>query len=208
MLTYCQPNLQVAYIGPAEAQDITAAVLSQAVIYVQPGGNDDLGNDWKFMAPYASIIQSFVQQGGRYLGSCTGGYMSALNPWVGPGVGYGLVPGNAGEYIASPGASVTTPADTVVPVIWNDVWGAQAHPIYFQDGNYFTMNAGATGVTVLSTFASNGEIAALVARFGQGKVAAEGPHAEAPADWYSTNNVPSSPDFAPGCDLIRLALAP
>ena len=69
-------------------------------------------------------------------------------------------------------------------------------------------NATAPGVTVLATYAANGEIAALVAPYGIGKVGVEGPHAEAPADWYEANHVRGSPDFKPGCDLIAKTLSP
>ncbi len=58
------------------------------------------------------------------------------------------------------------------------MWGDGPHPIYLQDGTFFEKsNAAAPGVQVLATYAANGEIAALVAPYGKGKVGVEGPHA-------------------------------
>jgi glutamine amidotransferase-like uncharacterized protein len=205
MFTHCQPRFTVEYVGPAEAQDVTAAALAAAGVFIYPGGNDSLAADWTHVKSYKAAIQSFVRGGGRYLGSCTGGYLAGINPWAGDGVGFQLLPGEAGEYVTSPGATITTTRDTVVNVLWPSVGWTSPHPIYFQDGAYF---AASNGVTVLATFAGSDEIAALVAPYGAGKVGVEGPHAEAPADWYSANAVPGAPDFTPGCDLVAKALAP
>jgi hypothetical protein len=45
------------------------------------------------------------------------------------------------------------------------------------------VDAGADA-TILSTCSANGEIAALVATFGAGRVAVSGPHPEASWGWY------------------------
>jgi hypothetical protein len=209
MFKVCQPTFEVAFVGPEEAEDVTAAALASAGVFIYPGGNDSLAADWPFVSKYKPVLQQFVRDGGRYLGSCTGGYLAGMNPWAGRDIGFGLLPGNAGEFIASRGADISTTEDTLVDVIWSGVWGPAPHPIYLQDGSYFERaNAAAPGVQVLATYASNGEIAALVAPFGKGKVGVEGPHAEAPADWYSASGLEGAPDFAPGCDLIAKTLAP
>jgi hypothetical protein len=209
MFKSCQPTFDVAFVGPNESEDVTPVALAKAGVFIYPGGNDSLVHDWQLVSRYKPAIQSFVKNGGRYLGSCTGGYLAGLNPWAGQGVGFALLPGNAGEYVGSPGADITTTRDTVVNVVWASVWGPAPHPIYLQDGSFFEQsNAATPGVTVLATYAANGEIAALVAPFGSGKVGVEGPHAEAPADWYEANHVPGTPDFKPGCDLVAKTLAP
>jgi hypothetical protein len=209
MFKSCQPGFDVVFVGPNEHDDVTRDVLSKAQVFIYPGGNDSIAKDWPHVAAYKPAIQEFVRNGGRYLGSCTGGYLAAVNPWAGPDIGFALLPGNAGEYIASPGADIKTTKDTIVDVIWKDVWGDAPHPIYLQDGTFFEKaNAAAPGVLVLATYAANGEIAALVAPYGKGKVGVEGPHAEAPLDWYTANGVDGRPDFAPGCDLVTKTLAP
>jgi glutamine amidotransferase-like uncharacterized protein len=210
MLQACQPNVEIEYVGPDDAEDVTAATLARASIFVYPGGNDDLATDWEHVKSYKPALQAFVAGGGRYLGSCTGGYLAASNPWTGDDdLGFELLPADADEYITTRNAAPTTPDDTVTEVVWPAVWGNAPHPIYFQDGASFTTHAGRSdAVSVLATYAANGAIAALVAPFGAGKVGVEGPHAEAPEDWYTLNDVPGAPDFAPGCDLIAKTLAP
>jgi glutamine amidotransferase-like uncharacterized protein len=213
MFQSCQPGFRVAFVGPKEALPLSPAVLATATVYVQPGGNENLNGtngDWALIQKELdpAWIRDFVKNGGRYLGSCTGGYMAGTNPWAGTGIGYDLIQSGTAEFIASPKANPTTPNDTLVSVVWPDVWGQTVTPMYFQDGPYFLVDAGASQVQVLATYQSNQEVAALVATYGKGKVGVEGPHAEAPADWYSFNKVPGSPDFAPGCDLIAKTLAP
>jgi hypothetical protein len=210
MFQHCQPGFEIEYVGPGQAEDVTPAALAHASVFIYPGGNDDLTVDWQEVKSYKAAIQAFVQAGGRYLGACTGGYLAASNPWTGEsGLGFELLPADADEYIVSANADPTTPDDTVTQVVWPSVWGREPHPIYFQDGPLFRLHDdGSSAAVVLATYASNGEIGALVASYGAGKVGVMGPHAEAPEDWYTFNDVPGEPDFAPGCDLIAKTLAP
>ena len=92
-----------------------------------------------------------------------------------------------------------TSTDTIVKVNWRN----QPRWMYFQDGPYFILNSGATGVTVLATY-TNGKIAALVAPYGKGKVGVVGPHPEADARWYSDSKIvdPDGLDAKLGHDLI------
>ncbi len=60
--------------------------------------------------------------------------------------------------------------------------------MYFQDGPYFLLDRGATGVRVLATY-TNGKIAALVAPYGKGKVGVSGPHPEATIAWYEASHL-------------------
>ena len=74
--------------------------------------------------------------------------------------------------------------------------------MYFQDGPSFILTPRASDVTVLATY-SNGEVAAAVARYREGKVAVSGPHPEADQSKYSAYNLPypgSTQDL--GDDLI------
>jgi glutamine amidotransferase-like uncharacterized protein len=92
--------------------------------------------------------------------------------------------------------------DTIVQVNWR----SKSRYMYFQDGPYFILNRGATGVTVLATY-TNGEIAAMVAPYGKGKVGGSGPHPEADRSWYNAYNLPypgSTQDL--GNDLIDMLM--
>lgn len=170
-------NFDVRYVGPGEALQITAATLATATVYAQPGGDPSVDDAWTMMKADAPAIAAFVQAGGHYLGFCEGGYLAGKTP------GFALLPGDTDSYITSKGASVTTDIDTVIPIMWR----GQTRTVYFQDGPQFILDPGATttgGATVLATY-TNGEIAALAAPYGAGKVGVTGPHPEADDTWYA-----------------------
>jgi glutamine amidotransferase-like uncharacterized protein len=123
-----------------------------------------------------------------------GGYLAGT--WR----GFSLLPDDTDQFITSPGASVTTDADTIVEVNWR---GHQRY-MFFQDGPFFPLRSRASKVVVLARYASNSEIAALVAPFGNGKVGVCGPHPEAPEDWYRAHNLLNPDGISPdlGHDLI------
>lgn len=168
-------NFDVRYVGPGEALQISAATLATATLYAQPGGTPSVDDAWTMMKADAPAIAAFIQAGGRYLGFCEGGYLAGKTP------GFGLLPGDTDQYISSKGASVTTDIDTVIPIVWR----GKTRAMYFQDGPFFILDATATagGATVLATY-TNGEIAALAASYGAGKVGVTGPHPEADDQWY------------------------
>jgi glutamine amidotransferase-like uncharacterized protein len=165
-------SFHVVYCGPKEATPITAEHLEAATLYVQPGGGNNLALAWSQMRPYAGDIRRWVHAGGHYLGICLGGYLAGFDP------GFGLLPGDSGEYITSAGAAVHTIDDTTVTVDWR----GEDRQLYFQDGPYFSVHGSAT--TILATY-SNGLTAAAVAHYGSGSVGVVGPHPEADESWYS-----------------------
>lgn len=162
----------VRYVGPGEDIPLTTAGLAEADVYAQPGG-DDLDGAWAELRHAAGAIRDWTRDGGRYLGFCMGGYLAGNDP------GFGLLPGDTDEYIASPGASVRDERDTVVAVTWK---GKPRH-MYFQDGPIFVLEDGADA-SVLATY-DNGTPAAVVAPYGKGRVGVVGPHPEADHSWYS-----------------------
>ncbi|MBO0777671.1 MAG: hypothetical protein J2P37_02480 [Ktedonobacteraceae bacterium] len=193
-------NFEVKFVGPKEPLELSAATLKSAVLYAQPGGKGDARRAYKKIMRQLddpNVISDWVKAGGRYLGICMGGYLAGDSPTV---PGFGVLPGTVGEWIHSPGASWTSDKDTVLQVNWRD----HLRWMYFQDGPYFQLNPGATGVQVLATY-TNGKIAALVAPHGKGKVAVVGPHPEADETWYSEYNLtdPDGPDADLGHDLIN-----
>jgi glutamine amidotransferase-like uncharacterized protein len=194
-------HFAVTYVGPDDAA-LTDDLLDHATVYAQPGGGGSVDDAFAYVRRDEARIRAFVRRGGRYLGFCMGGYFAGKNP------GFGLLPGDSGEFITSPGASVTTEADTTVQVLWRGV----PHTLYFQDGPYFIVGARASeaDVAVLATYASNDEVAALVAPFGKGVVGVVGPHPEATPDWYRAAGL-TDPEHGHGVelghDLVEVTMA-
>lgn len=185
-------SFRTVFCGPDENVKITPATLAGAVVYAQPGGGT-VNSGWRQMRKYADDIRTWVRGGGHYLGFCLGAYIAGSTP------GFGLLPGDAAEYVGSAGASVPDTNDTVIPV----TWGGAARHMYFQDGPRFTITAGKP-VTVLATY-DTGAPAALVAPYGSGRVGVVGPHPEADQAWYRNSNLhnPDGIKFDLGHDLIE-----
>lgn len=161
-------DFDVRYVGPNETLSVQAGLaLSNVVLYAQPGGDGDLDSAYSRVSSNASAIRNFVQNGGRYLGFCMGGYLVDDDPGYALGI-------DTDQYIASSGADVTTEDDAVVKVLWrgNYRW------MYFQDGSYFIPETGVAGQTILARYTNN-KVAAMVQPYGQGKVGVSGPHPEA-----------------------------
>ena len=105
-------NFSVIYVGPEEKLSVQDGLkLKNVVLYAQPGGDGIVDKAYKSMSSDAAAIRSFVQNGGRYLGFCMGGYLVDDNP----GFGLGL---NTGRYISSPDATVTTDKESLALVSW------------------------------------------------------------------------------------------
>jgi glutamine amidotransferase-like uncharacterized protein len=194
MLKSSSGNFDVRYVGPDEALKLSAATLKRAALYAQPGGDGSLSEAYDRMSRSSDIIRDYVKGGGRYIGICMGGYLAGSSP------GFGILPGDADQFITSPQASVVTDADTIVQINW----GGRSRSMYFQDGPYFKVRRSIAGVTVLATY-TNGQIAALVAPCGKGKVAVCGPHPEADARWYEHHQLvnPNGVDAEAGRELIE-----
>lgn len=186
-------RFRVAYCGPDEDIPVSAESLSEAAVYVQPGGGQ-LRRAWRRMRQHADDIREFVRGGGHYLGFCLGAYLAGSDP------GFGLTSGIViDSYVDSPGSSVTDTADTIVQVHWR---GRLRH-MYFQDGCRFQIQPEATA-TVLATY-DTGVPAAIIASFGAGRVGLVGPHPEAQRSWYRDAGLvnPDGIRFDLGHDLVE-----
>jgi glutamine amidotransferase-like uncharacterized protein len=190
MLRRQPEHFVIEYIGPHERIHFSAAALRRATVYAQPGGNDDLVGTWRELMREPgftpSLIPDFVRAGGRYLGTCMGGYLAGTTNGPGTG-GFEMLPGDSEEYVGSPGADVHTLRNTLVHVTWLGGGRPQRRTMFFQDGPYFQINDMA-GVTVLARYRNSGgpgRIAMMVMRYGKGVVAVSGPHPEATPDWYT-----------------------
>jgi glutamine amidotransferase-like uncharacterized protein len=172
LLTSTPWTFDVRYVGPEEDLPLSQASLAGAALYAQPGGGS-LKRGYRHLRRHRGAIRDFVRSGGRYLGFCLGGYLSGATP------GFALLPGDTDRYIASAAATVTSDKDTLVQVRWR----GRQRTLFFQDGPCFTVEPG-ENVQVIATY-PNGGIAALVTRFGSGRVGVVGPHPEATEDWFA-----------------------
>lgn len=187
-------GFDIAYVGPREALPLTREVLDSADLYAQPGGGNSVKRAFRQMKRFAPPIIDYANSGGRYLGICMGAYLAGT--WA----GFGFLP-DTDQFITSAGADVRTSRDTVVAVDWR---GVRRH-MFFQDGAVLSPPASSPGVSILARYASNGEIAALVAPFGRGRVGLSGPHPEAPKEWYASHDLvnPDGLSYDLGCDLVQ-----
>ncbi|WP_078653590.1 BPL-N domain-containing protein [Streptomyces novaecaesareae] len=187
----------VRYVGPRERVRFGPSALTGVALYVQPGGSNgqEVSTAWALLGrePGFSpdLVRAYVRGGGRYLGLCMGGYLAG-DP------GFDLLPGDSGEYVRSPGATVTDEQDGLVDVAWR----GRPQRMYFQDGPFFDVDG--PGTEVLARY-PNDRPAVVVAPYGTGRVAVSGPHPEAPADWYRDYGLPdeSQADLALGEDLLH-----
>ncbi|KAF2158593.1 hypothetical protein M409DRAFT_30923 [Zasmidium cellare ATCC 36951] len=198
-------KINVTYVGPNEEIDITAESLSEADIYVHPGGGG-LDDAWKHMKQYKPVIRDFVQNGGRYLGFCLGAYLAGHDP------GFDLLSSqdDADEEVSQSGAQVDDEADTVIQVDWTFASGPKKGKtdhkrwLYFQDGASFKLSK-TSSATILGRYSSNGDPAAILTTLGEGWVGLVGPHPEADQDWYDDAEI-SNPDgiyFDIGRDFVE-----
>jgi hypothetical protein len=196
LLRSAPSSFRTAYCGPEERLPLHRTALAGAALYAQPGGGDDLEAAWAAMRPFADTLRTWLRGGGRYVGFCMGGFLAGSDP------GFGLLPGDSGEYVGSPGATVHDDGDALVDVSWRGTRRA----VYFQGGPDFTIAPGG-GATVVASY-PNGAIAALSAPYGAGRVGVIGPHPEAPASWYREADltVPDPLPYDVGHDLVRVTM--
>jgi glutamine amidotransferase-like uncharacterized protein len=189
-------RFDVRYVGPDEDLPVSAEALVGAALYAQPGGGT-LAHGYRHLRRHRAEIRSFVGNGGRYLGFCLGGYLAGATP------GFGLLPGDTDQYIASPDATVASEDNTLVEVAWR----GRERTLFFQDGPYFWLHPG-TNATIVATY-PNGTTAALLVEFGLGRVGVVGPHPEATEDWYTDAGLPVDrlgTDL--GLDLVDAVMRP
>ncbi len=196
LLLAAEHGFDVRFVGPREDVDLGAEVLASAALYAQPGGGT-LGRAFRKLRRHRDAIRAFVAGGGGYLGFCLGGYLAGATP------GFGLLPGDTDQYIVSCGATVQHDGNALVTVNWR----GQARELFFQDGPQFLVESKKT--TVLAHY-PNGTVAAMVARFGDGRVGVVGPHPEASHDWFADAGLPAPQPLGVdlGLDLVNAVMTP
>jgi hypothetical protein len=164
-------NFKVLKVSPNGTMSVKQALAMPCVkLYGQPGASGDDTTAFANQRGDTIAIQNFVKNGGRYLGICMGCFLAEPDH-------FNIFPGNMSDYDDKYGLSHN---GALLPI----PWGGQVRQMYFQDGCFITVNAGTPGVQVIANF-STGEVAAVVAPYGKGKVGVSGPHPEAPTNWYS-----------------------
>lgn len=173
-------GLRVAYVTPPE---VTPASLAKAAVYIQ-GGGDDVDVIAEALGPGGhAALRAYVDGGGRYWGICAGAYLAGrTRDDAGRVPGLRLFDGDSFPY--SPFAARV---ETVI-------WRGTPRRMYVQEAPGFTLDDGAAA-QILARYA-NGDIAALTARFGQGRVALSGPHPEATQGWLDADGL-HEPALAP-----------
>jgi glutamine amidotransferase-like uncharacterized protein len=172
--------------------EIAPALSGQPAVFVIPGGEDAhvRAENWDRRA--VAAIRAFVQRGGTFVGVCLGAYWAAdWNGEMRKGEGrfepLGLVDAHVTAH--TPGRR----ADRYVTLNWQ----GQTRKVYYQDGPQFSLRPGAAA-RVLATY-GNGEAAALLSRFGRGRVALSGAHVEADRSWIEGTRL----RYQPTDDLFR-----
>lgn len=165
--------------GPSSYPELKfcADNLSLADCVVFPGGEGDADQFDKELANYKQMIQDYVAQGGRYLGICQGSYFASKH--------YFNILTNvvAQQHIKRKKSSTKRTGPAIVPLTW---WkDTEQHLTYFHDGATFIVENDSipTNIDVLACYA-NGEPAAVIQQYKQGKVGVVGPHPEAQKWWF------------------------
>jgi hypothetical protein len=113
------------------------------------------------------MVQTYVAEGGKYLGICMGAY------WAGPQYFDLCIDLEIEQYIKQPTADIITDGPTVANVTYNGV----LERMYFYDGCAIL---GDSIDTVVATYANGDAMAAI-----QGNVGMFGCHPEALEWWYT-----------------------
>ncbi len=196
LLRESRPDLDVRYVGPREDLALTADVLAGAVLYAQPGGGT-LRRGWRKMRRHREELRGWVSGGGRYVGFCLGAYLAGESP------GFGLLPGDTDQYVATEGAQLDHTDDAVVAVDW----GGRRRAVFAQDPTTFVLDERAGPDTTVLARYPNRAPAALVAPYGAGRVGVVGPHPEATADWFADAGLPVPADGGGDGDGLARDLA-
>jgi glutamine amidotransferase-like uncharacterized protein len=176
-----QQHYQVRLV---DEDQLEAAALQGASLYVQPGGSDDIMDTLNVLsAGQIQSIRDFVLRGGNYLGICAGGYLAGQYADRAEGSGafalvelaeidQEIVGDNSAQFIPLrlPGEATT-------------------RSVYYQAGPHFGTELPAGG-KALAYYVGSNHIAARISAYGKGRVGLIGPHYEADRSWYAADQLP------------------
>ena len=152
-----------------DESDITPEFIKQFDLIVFPGG---IGDSDKFKDLFhwrkASIVNDYVQSGGKYLGICMGAY------WAGSHY-FDILRGiDTVQYIKRPGADITRSYGTVAEIEWL----GNKKEMYFYDGCAIV---GSGNYNTIAKYKNDDPMAVI-----QGNVGLIGCHPESSKYWYDT----------------------
>ena len=148
-------------------------MLDGASICIFGGTQDDLTPLLNEFTPeIRGIVTNWVNDGGRYLGICGGGYIASQGWQEKNGFvkSLGLVPVVSAAWIEEA-------APRIITVSWN----GGNRTIYYQYGPTFQTNDN-SDIKVISRY-SDGKVAAIATTLGKGRIVLCGPHPEADQTW-------------------------
>jgi glutamine amidotransferase-like uncharacterized protein len=193
------------------ANQITEKQLSQARLFLWPGGQDDTDRDFdQFVAAgrakgidNVGALKKWVAGGGRYLGVCAGAYLAAFDS-----AGNKTLDILGGTVADDERPLPNGDPDDIGHPILVSVRGATSaldapHVVDHQAGPYFSPPA-ANAQEVWARYSATNRIAAMVTANGKGTVGVIGPHFEATTDWYVDGCTSIDPKYT--CESKRSAV--
>ena len=153
------------------------SVLFNSDCIIFPGGDGDADQFDEFLFTYRRGIRKYVKNGGRYLGICMGSYFAGKHY-------FDLLDKNIGykQYIKRPNSTINKTTPSIVELTWKK----EKKKIYFHDGpSFFIKQKKELDINVYAKY-TNGDMAAFIQKYGEGKIGLIGPHPEAPKWWFYT----------------------
>lgn len=181
-------------------EQMTAVKFSEVSLYVQPGGTDRPGDIIEALTTEEiQNLKNFVDLGGFYFGICSGGYLAGVNIIDDENTkGFGLLPLNISE-------EQEDDMPKLEKIIWNK---NTVREVYFQNAPYFNVDD-LPQSNIFATYSDSGHVAALINKYGKGRVGVIGPHLEATEAWFTEDklkNPGSSYDL--GIEFVKALTEP
>jgi len=155
--------------------DLLIEKLLRFDMVIFPGGRGDASDFQQLLKTRKPVIQSYLDQGGTYLGICMGAYWadSAYFDLIGDA--------RCVQYITQPKAEIRRSFPTTVRAEWK----GKAEKFYFFDGCAFV---GSDSALEIHARYANGDPMAVV----KDKVGLIGCHLESELDWYTSKEMKAS----------------
>ncbi len=203
-------NAQGYDVQLADEHEITLTKLKQFDLYIQPGGDDVATVKRALRGTTAQgldgfqAIQSYVSDGGHFLGLCLGAFMADSSLEDDNTENLHLI-----AAVASPHAK--TPKARLEYVDWQSIPTSLSGKTlaYFQDGPQFKLiepERKQGTPTILAKYGTNESIAAVMNSYGRGRAMAVGIHPEATDDWLKEDHLKAAPEAVAKEQKIFLAL--
>jgi glutamine amidotransferase-like uncharacterized protein len=165
-------GLLPVFVGPDQLPNTD--IFREAAVWIQPGGRSSVV--FQHMNPILKKwITDFVYSGASYVGFCAGGFFSTSEIADRGQEGLGIIPGINRLY-----------EESDLAVYQVDInWEGKLRNIYWEGGPYFVLPQSYPEDREAWPVAyyPNGSLAAVKARFGEGRAFVSGPHPEAPESW-------------------------